>query len=77
MGGNRKHGFARGNASGRNGQTHPPKWFCVGCQWEHGGQVYSTVLDGLAYCDRQANKIETARHERRLDAIMAFAQLPC
>ncbi len=76
MGGNRRHGFARGNASGRNGQTHAPRWFCCGCQCEHGGQVLRTVLYGLTYCERRANRIETARHPKRLDGKIAFSQLP-
>lgn len=73
MGGNRKHGFARGNASGRNGQTYGQKWFCDGCQREHRGRVFSTVIYGLTYCDRQASRIEMVRSERRLNAILAFA----
>ncbi|WP_139322985.1 hypothetical protein [Deinococcus marmoris] len=76
MGGNRKHGFARGNASGRNGQTYGPKWFCDGCQREHGGKVFSTVIYGLVYCGKQAGRIETARSERRLSARIAFASAP-
>lgn len=75
MGGNRKHGFARGNASGRNGHPNESKWFCEGCQREHGGTVCSTVIYGRVYCDRQANRIETARSQRRLDALLAFAEL--
>ncbi len=76
MGGNRKHGFARGNANGRNGHPSEYKWVCAGCQREHGGTVCSTVIYGLAYCNRQANRIEVARSKRRLDAILAFASLP-
>lgn len=53
MGGNRKHGFMRGNASGRNGFGTPKKWFCTGCEREHGGRVNRTKLGEADYCDRK------------------------
>lgn len=54
MAGNRKHGFMRGNANGRNGSLFVPKWFCSGCEKEHGGRVSrNKMLDGFDYCDRQ------------------------
>lgn len=76
MGGNRNHGYARGNRSGRNGRTHPEKWFCCGCQRTHGGQVFKTTSYGVNSCDRHANRLEEARHRRRTDMILTFAQLP-
>jgi hypothetical protein len=56
MAGNRKYGFRRGNASGRNG-NHPSNWFCDGCQREHGYKVASWgTLDGKRLCSRQYEK---------------------
>lgn len=74
MGGNRKHGDARGNRNGRNGTTHPPPWYCAGCMRQHHGRVFRTTIYGVDYCDRHANRIEEARYQRRLDAISAFSQ---
>lgn len=67
-----KYGFAPGNASGRNGQTYSPRWFCGGGQREHGGQVFGTVIDGRVSCDWQTNRIQTARSRRRWTGILAF-----
>lgn len=61
MGDNRIHGFRRGNANGRNGSGTPQKWFCHGCQKEHGGSVSrNKMLDGFDYCDRQYYKRKEA-----------------
>ena len=66
MGGNRKHGFRRGNANGRNGSGVSPKWFCQGCGKMHGGQVSRTrMLDGFDYCDRQYFKRKEAEFAER------------
>ena len=64
MAGNRKHGFRRGNANGRNG-NHPSNWFCDGCQREHGYKVASWgTLDGKRLCSRQYEK--AAQHRVQL-----------
>ena len=56
MAGNRKHGYRRGNASGRNG-NHPSNWYCDGCQREHGYKVTSWgTLDKKRLCSRQYEK---------------------
>ena len=61
MAGNRKHGFRRGNANGRNG-NHPSNWFCDGCQREHGYKVASWgTLDGKRLCSRQYEKAAQLR----------------
>lgn len=52
MAGNRKNGYLRGNASGRNGSNTPTKWFCGGCNREHGGKTNRTLMRGVDYCDR-------------------------
>ncbi len=51
MGGNRKQGFLRANASGRNG-TAPKPWYCTGCNKDHGGRTNRTLMAGEDYCDR-------------------------
>jgi len=61
MGGNRKHGFMRGNASGRNGTAWPAPWFCDGCKRDHGGRTFKNGLKGSVYCDRQYFKIKGER----------------
>ena len=49
MAGNRKHGFLRGNAKGRNGSNTPAPWHCAGCGRQHGGRVTRTGLAGMAW----------------------------
>lgn len=59
MGGNRKHGFRSGSHAGRNGARMPKKWYCHGCQKEHGaGVVRNRMLDGYDYCDTQYLRIK-------------------
>lgn len=60
MAGNRKHGFMRGSASGRNGNG-PKAWHCAGCNKEHGARVSRTLLAGSDYCDRAYLKIKEAQ----------------
>lgn len=60
MAGNRKLGFMRGSASGRNGNV-PKTWHCFGCDKEHGARVNKTILKGNEYCDRQYLKIKEAQ----------------
>ncbi len=53
MGGNRKSGFLRGNANGRNASSTPRQRFCTGCQKVHGGRIERTGVYGLGeYCNR-------------------------
>jgi len=63
MGGNRKHGFMRGSAAGRNGARMPQPWFCDGCQKEHGRSVFKTGLNGSIYCDRQYFKLKLNKED--------------
>jgi hypothetical protein len=61
MGGNRKHGFARGSASGRNGVEYwcfTKKWHCDVCDKEHGAKVERTGYRGKIMCDRQYFKLK-------------------
>ena len=53
MGGNRKHGFMRGNRAGRNGFSLSEAHFCDGCQRTHGKN----------YCERTYYK---AREEVKI-----------
>ena len=64
MGGNRKHGYRRGNANGRNGSNTKPDWFCNGCQRYHKDKTMRTrALDGYDYCDRQYYKFLEKREK--------------
>lgn len=57
MGGNRKHGYMSGNRAGRNGVGMPKKWYCHGCEREHGPAVLrNKMLDGFDYCDKEYYK---------------------
>jgi hypothetical protein len=50
MAGNRKHGFRRGNASGRNGAG---QWYCDGCGKLHPYTRFRNgTPEGRSYCDR-------------------------
>jgi len=54
MAGNKKHGYLRGNANGRNGSSHVNNWFCNGCQKTHTGKTFrNKMLDGFDYCDKE------------------------
>jgi hypothetical protein len=44
MGGNRKHGFLRGNRNGRNGSNTPRSWYCTGCETSHVGTTERTGI---------------------------------
>ena len=70
MGGNRKHGYARGNRNGRNGRTYPDPWQCEGCGRVHHGRVFRTEIDGLSYCESHASRIEEARFQARRQAAL-------
>lgn len=57
MAGNRKHGFRRGNASGRRPAFWEQPWFCHGCNKMHPyNRFRNGTLDGRNLCDRQYNK---------------------
>jgi len=61
MAGNRKHGFMRGNAAGRNGSGNE-QWFCHGCQKKHAARTMrNKMLDGFDYCDKMYWRIEEGR----------------
>jgi hypothetical protein len=47
MGGNRKHGYARGNRGGFRGSP----WFCEGCQKEHPYRRERNGYNGKSWCD--------------------------
>ncbi len=61
MGGNRKHGYRRGNRGGFKGEP----WFCDGCKKLH---VYTRfrngTLDGCSLCDRRYNRESEATAAR-------------
>lgn len=49
MGGNRKHGYMRGNRGG----VKPSPWYCDACQRMHDGRrSRNGTLDGRSLCDR-------------------------
>jgi len=70
MGGNRKHGFMRGNASGRTYDHRFRKFFCNGCQKEHGRRVERwQMTDGAMLCNRQYNaRLDREMRERSKSA---------
>lgn len=70
MSGNRRHGYRRGNASGRNGNS-PRPWYCTGCERLHGGRVSRTLLRGFDYCDRTYLRVK----QRQFDAEAAFSTM--
>lgn len=57
MGGNRKHGFMRGNANGRRRAHYEITFFCEGCQREHGAKVERVGYKEKLYCNRQYFKL--------------------
>ena len=63
MAGNRKSGFLRGNAAGRNGSKTPGNWFCVGCAKDLGGRTERTGYLGNLYCSRTYIKAKEAQFE--------------
>lgn len=63
MSGNRRHGWRRGNASGRNGLA-PRPWHCAGCDRLHGGRTPRTLLAGSDYCDRTYLRLKQAQFDR-------------
>jgi len=78
MGGNRRHGYARGNGGG----AKPEPWFCDACQKQHAGRrSRNGTLDGRSLCDRayykQANaKLAADRKRAALPAANAEDQAP-
>lgn len=60
MSGNRKHGFMRGNAAGRNGVGSKKGFYCEVCQKDHGLSVDRTKYQGRMMCDRQYYKLKEA-----------------
>lgn len=58
MGGNRKHGFLRGNRGG----VKPDAWFCDACQKKHEARrSRNGTLDGRSLCDRTYYKEAAAK----------------
>ena len=63
MGGNRKHGYMRGNASGRNGAG---AWYCNGCGKMHPySRFRNGTTDGKSYCDRTCSAAHQNAQEQR------------
>lgn len=68
MGGNRKHGFLRGNRGG----VKPDPWFCDACQKKHEARrSRNGTLDGRSLCDRAYYREASAKlaAERRNAAL--------
>lgn len=68
MGGNRKHGFMRGNKAGRNGVGQQSSFFCDACNKTHGPKVERTgIVDNLSnkaiVCERMYLKYADSRHK--------------
>lgn len=64
MAGNRKHGFMRGNANGRRPAYWQRRFFCAGCQKEHGPNTERTGFfdePGVLYCERAYEKRRAQR----------------
>jgi hypothetical protein len=52
MSGNKKHGYRRGNASGRRKSILDADWFCDGCRKTHRHQVERNGNGGKSFCNR-------------------------
>jgi hypothetical protein len=61
MAGNRKYGFLRGNAGGRNGSRTLVSWQCFGCDKQHAGRTNRTLMGGKDYCDKKYFAIKEAQ----------------
>jgi len=62
MGGNRKHGFRRGNRGG----FKPSPWFCDACQKLHEARrSRNGTLDGRSLCDRGYYRELAAREKAK------------
>lgn len=60
MGGNRKHGFMRGNGNGRS--KAKPDWHCHGCNKSHKALTpRNLALDKKDYCNRTYYKMMNER----------------
>lgn len=58
MAGNKKHGFRRGNSSGRTKPSWKKTFYCDGCKKEHGENVFRNGINGLLLCDMQYYKLK-------------------
>lgn len=80
MGGNRKHGFMRGNAAGRNGVGTPKSFYCDSCDKEHGASVDRMGLkhmigSDVLVCDRKYFPMVDDKFKSKQDISKAIAKL--
>lgn len=62
MGGNRKHGYRRGNRGG----CKPEAWYCDGCKKIHAGRrSRNGTIDGRSLCDREYWKEKNAQQKQQ------------
>lgn len=61
MAGNKKHGYARGSRSGRNGAEYwyfTKPWHCDGCKKMHAAKTERVGYEGGLYCNKQYYKLK-------------------
>jgi hypothetical protein len=80
MSGNRKHGFMRGSAAGRNGVGSPKGFYCDACEKEHGGSVDRMGLKHMIgrdvlVCDRKYFTMKEDQLKSQQDRLKAIAKL--
>lgn len=80
MSGNRKHGFMRGSAAGRNGVGTPKGFYCDACEKEHGANVERTGLkhflgSDVLICDRKYFSMKDAEFKAQSNKSKAIAKL--
>jgi hypothetical protein len=80
MAGNRKLGFMRGNAAGRNGVGTPKGFYCDSCDKEHGASVDRMGLNlilgnDVLVCDRKYFLMVEDKLKSKQDSSKAIAKL--
>lgn len=80
MGGNRKHGFMRGNNAGRNGVGQQASFFCDACNKTHGPKVERTgIVDNISnsaiVCDRMYLKYAESRQKASTSTEMFISKM--
>lgn len=66
MAGNKKHGYRRGNASGRTKSIKHNDWFCNGCKKSHAYGTFRNGLNGFSYYDKEYFKIKSQQGKQNV-----------
>lgn len=80
MGGNRNHGFMRGNSAGRNGVGMPEPFYCDACEKEHSASTERTgfsqfVGSPVLLCDKKYYPMKEAQFKSQTNRATAVAKL--